>query len=361
MATFEERKTLAGEKRIRVVIRRAGVAARRATFDNMRKAREWAAKEETAIIEGRHRHGAAGGHHTAGEMIDRYLEKVLPYKTKKKRYIRQQAQQLKWWKVEIGAYTLANITKPLLIEKRDRLLAEHSPATVNRYLAALSHVFSVAIDDWEWLEQSPITRGIKMKEPRGRMRFLREAERPSFLDACRMEKRKPLFLIAVLVIACGARKEEITAVPLKAVDINRGMIIVEETKNSEPKTFFITGYALELLRGYIEQNRHFKRKYLFSNRTGKRPMLIDREFRRARRLAGLDDFVFHDLRHTHASYMAMEVNADLKTIAESLGQKNLNMANRYTHLTKRHIAEKVREMNDKIFSNPNPKKEPAHA
>src|SRR5690606_719407 len=90
----------------------------------------------------------------------------------------------------------------------------------------------------------------------------------------------------------------------------------------------------------------------FSNRTGQRPMLIDREFRRARKRAGVNDMVFHDLRHTHASYLAMEVNADRKTIAESLGQKNLAMADRYTHLTKRHIAEKVQEMNDKIFSTP---------
>lgn len=351
MATFETRKTKKGEKRFRATIRMVGYPRINRTFTTMAKAREWAVKTERDMMEGRVGLASTADQHNAGEMIDRYLEKVLPFKTKKKRYIRQQTQQLLWWKSRIGDYTLANLTKPLLIELRDELKLKVGPATVNRYFASLSHVFTIAIDDWHWLTVSPITKGMKLREPKGRTRFLKDEERPSFLEACRQEKRKPLFLIAVLVIACGARKEEITAIPLKNVDIARGLATTEETKNSEPKTFFITGFALALLREYVERNQNFKRKYLFSNRTGNRPMLIDREFRRACRRAGVEGFVFHDLRHTHASYLALEANADTKTIAESLGQKTLNQANRYTHLTKRFIAEKVQTMNEKIFAN----------
>lgn len=361
MATFEHRKTKSGEKRIRVSIRLAGFEPKRRTFATKEKARAWAVKTEAEMLDGRAGMATRADQHTASEMIDRYIDKVLPFKTKKKRYIRQQTQQLLWWKSRIGSYTLANVTKPVIIEKREELQAEVGGATVNRYLAALSHVFTIAVDDWEWLAVSPMSKGMKLKEPKGRTRYLKDAERPSFLQACQMEKRKPLLLIAVLVIACGARKEEITAIPLKNIDVARGMATAEETKNSEPKTFFITGFALELLRAYVHDNRHFKRKYLFSNRTGKRPMLIDREFRRARKLAGIDDFVFHDLRHTHASYLAMETNADTKTIAESLGQKTLNQANRYTHLTKRHINARLEEMTDKIFGTSKQPKGDDHA
>lgn len=349
MATFETRILSTGEKRFRARITLKGFPRKSQTFTIKKIAKDWAREEETKMRDGRSGMAKMGDHHTAAEMIDDYIRKTLPYKTKKQRYIRQQTQQLLWWKKEIGKHTLSNLTKPLLIEKRDKLKAKLGPATVNRYLAALSHVFTVAIDEWEWLETSPLARVKRMKEPKGRIRYLKDDERPDFLKACMMEKRKPLFVIAVLIIACGARKEEITAIPLKNVDVNRGMATTEETKNSEPKTFFITGFALQLLRKYVEENKYFKRKFLFSNRTGKRPILIDKEFRRACDRAGIDDFTVHSLRHTHASYLAMEANADAKTIAESLNQKSLTMANRYTHLSKGYIASKVEEMNNKIF------------
>lgn len=351
MATFETRILKNGEKRFRASIRLSGFPKKKQTFTTMKKAREWAIKEESQMLDGRHGLSQSGDHHTAGEMIGDYLIKILPYKSKKPRYMRQQKQQLLWWKKEIGNYTLSNLTKPVLIEKRDKLKAKLAPATVNRYLAALSHCFTIAIDEWQWIEVSPLARVKRMKEPKGRIRYLKDEERPDFLKACAMEKRKPLFVIAVLIIACGARKEEITAIPLKNVDINRGMATTEETKNSEPKTFFITGFALELLRKYVSDNKNFKRTFLFSNRTGKRPILIDKEFRRACDRAGINDFTVHGLRHTHASYMAMEANADAKTIAESLNQKSLTMANRYTHLSKGYVATKVEEMNNKIFGN----------
>lgn len=349
MATFEPRKTKAGEKRIRAVIRRSGFKTLRCTFATMKAARDWASVKESAILDGRHGLSEASGQHTVAEMIDRYLDKVLPHKSKKKRYIRQQRQQLLWWRARLGKYALCNVTKPLLIDCRDELQANHGPATVNRYLAALGHVFTIARKQWEWITVSPLDGIDKLKEPKGRARYLRDEERPSFLEACQMEKKKPLFLIAVLVIAMGARKEEITTLLRRNVDLERGMATQEDTKNGETKTFFITGFALQLLRDYMARTAHRKTPYVFPNRSGKMPITIDREFRRARRRAGIDDFVFHDLRHTHASYLAMESNADPKTIAESLNQKTLNMANRYTHLTKRFIADKVQQMTDKIF------------
>ena len=69
------------------------------------------------------------------------------------------------------------MTRAAIAQCRDELLTPHKgqhrgPATTLRYLASLSHVFSVAIGDWEWAEVNPV-RGIrKPKEPRGRDRYL---------------------------------------------------------------------------------------------------------------------------------------------------------------------------------------------
>ena len=66
------------------------------------------------------------------------------------------------------------------------------------------------------------------------------------------------------------------------------------------------------------------------------------------RQAGLENFRFHDLRHTAASYLAMN-GATTMEIAAVLGHKTLQMVKRYSHLTNSHTAKVVSGMNDKIF------------
>lgn len=65
--------------------------------------------------------------------------------------------------------------------------------------------------------------------------------------------------------------------------------------------------------------------------------------------AKLKDFRFHDLRHSAASYLAMNV-ATLAEIAEILGHKTLAMVKRYSHLSEQHTSAVVARMNDSIFS-----------
>lgn len=64
--------------------------------------------------------------------------------------------------------------------------------------------------------------------------------------------------------------------------------------------------------------------------------------------AGIDDFRFHDLRHTFASYLAMH-GATLAEIAEALGHKTLAMVKRYAHLSEAHTRNVVQRMNAEIF------------
>lgn len=62
----------------------------------------------------------------------------------------------------------------------------------------------------------------------------------------------------------------------------------------------------------------------------------------------IEDFRFHDLRHSAASYLAMN-GASLAEIAEVLGHKTLQMVKRYAHLSEAHTASVVEKMNNKIF------------
>ncbi len=75
---------------------------------------------------------------------------------------------------------------------------------------------------------------------------------------------------------------------------------------------------------------------------------IRKSWEQSRRKANLEDFHFHDLRHSCASYLAMN-GATLLEIAEVLGHKTLDMVKRYSHLAESHTAGVVERMNHKIF------------
>lgn len=79
-----------------------------------------------------------------------------------------------------------------------------------------------------------------------------------------------------------------------------------------------------------------------------RPVVLRNAFLLALKRAEIEDFRWHDLRHSAASYLAMG-GASLAEIAEILGHKTLEMVKRYAHLSPAHTASVVERMNARIF------------
>ena len=96
------------------------------------------------------------------------------------------------------------------------------------------------------------------------------------------------------------------------------------------------------------ENRRTDTELLFPNGNGTKPLNMRVAFDHAVRRAGINDFTFHDLRHTAASYLAMN-GATLAEIAEILGHKTFDMVRRYAHLSEAHTASVVERMNRNIF------------
>jgi integrase len=351
MATIQERVNGAGKKSYRVQVRLKGFPMQTATFDRKTDAKKWSQQTEAAIREGRHFKTTESKKHTLADLINRYIKDTLP--SKPKSYVKQK-QQLELWKKEIGRYTLAEITPSLLAEQRDHFLntitlrgKKRTPATVNRYMAALSHAFTIAIKEWGWLESNPLLKVTKPKEPRGRIRFLSDKERSDLLEACKQSSYKPLYLIIVLCLSTGARKMEIIGLQWKDVDFSRQVITLHETKNGERRLLPLSGLALGLLKEHATI-RQLKSDLVFPGISGKKPIDIRSPWMKAITQAGITDFRFHDLRHSAASYLAMN-GATLAEIADILGHKTLQMVKRYAHLSEAHTASVVAKMNERIF------------
>ncbi|MBV5330867.1 site-specific integrase, partial [bacterium] len=126
MATLTKRTDSTGATSYRVEVRLKGYPAQRATFERLTDARKWASATETAIREGRHFGTVEAKRHTLADLIDRYARDVLP--AKKAKTQGPQVQQLSWWKDQIGARTLADVTPALIAEYRDILSREPVPS-----------------------------------------------------------------------------------------------------------------------------------------------------------------------------------------------------------------------------------------
>jgi integrase len=352
MPTIEPRPTPAGKPGYRVKIRLKGAPSLSGTFARLTDAKRWAQSTEAAIREGRHFKNAAAKKHTVTELIDKYVAEVLPTKP---RNARSQKTQLLWWKQELGALSLANLSAAEIGKCRDKLLAREvrpgkltSRATVVRYLAVLSHALSTAVKEWDWLDDSPMRKVRKPKEPRGRVRFLLKPEIKKLLEACSESQNPHLHCIALLAVSTGMRLGEILTLKRSQIDITKQRLILENTKNGDSRAVTLAGPALAEITERLNKPGGAD-DLLFPGRRPGKPIEIKKAWTNARKRAGIKDFRFHDLRHC-ASSLLLESGASLGQLAEVLGHRTLQMVKRYAHLSESHCAKLISTMNGELFA-----------
>jgi integrase len=339
----------------RVRIRMKGGQYFDRSFKSKTLAKKWKRDMESAIEHDRYEFTNPATKHTVTELIDLYIGRVLPSKPKN---AKNTLRHLLWWKQELGYLLLAQIRPSLIAEKRDELLAGfvrdgklRSPSTVVRYLSSLSHVFSKAVKEWEWLRENPVFKIEKPKQAQGRKRVLDEVEQKRLLQACEESGSKDLFLVVALALGTGMRKGEIMSLRWKDINFSdeKAIIFLEKTKNGRPRSILITGLLLSLL-----QNRRANQRgdsLLFpSPNCPSRPIDIRSAWEKALDKAGIEGFVFHGLRHQAASCAATIENNPL-VIGELLGHETLQMTRHYVHLPSVHMHAMVEALQTKVFQN----------
>jgi len=353
MAVIEKRETKDGLLKYRVKVRIKGHPVQTETFNRLTDAKLWAQKTEVAIRDGFYFPRTESRKHTLAELIERYTTEVLPHH--KPKWISDLKPRLEWWKAEIGSSLVADITPTIIVQCREKLVREtirggkkRSPTSANRYLGALSHVFTIAVNEWDCLDDNPSRKVKKFREPRGRSRYLTTDELESLLVACEQSRCCCLYLIVILAVSTGMRRGEILKLHWRDLHLKEGFLVLQETKNSESRRVALHGPALDLLKNH-RRVRRIDTDLVFPSPSSDKPLDIRSAWEIARKRAGLEDFRFHDLRHCAASYLAMN-GATLRDIAEVLGHKTLRMVKRYSHLSEAHTSQVVAKMNESLFS-----------
>ena len=344
--SITKRQTKHKVLRYRAQVRVPGHAHASKTFSRKRPALDWGRKEEDRL-----RALAPGSalRQTVKEAIDRYKkERVDSLKCGKAR-----TSQLTWWEGHIGHLKLYEVL-PTHIADCLRLLEETEPdgrlrsaATINRYHSSIGAVFNHAHKKWHWMPSNPSRDVLRHKESRGRVRWLNDDEREALLESCQESGWNGLYPLVLMAVATGARQGELLGLTWDRVDLKEGTAYLETTKSGERRTLPIRGPALTEFRKFAKVRR-MDSDFVFPSVNGKKPFSFRPHWNVAIRKAGIEDFRFHDLRHTAASYLAMN-GATLLEIADVLGHKTLEMVKRYAHLSDSHKVSVLERMNTAVF------------
>lgn len=346
---YIEKRSHNGKTTYRARVRIHGMPDQSASFSTRTAAKEWARRTESELKQTRYFPHDACKNRTFGAFIDHYIAHHLP---KNPKALSKQTQIMHFWKTHLGKYYLPHISPSLIASTRDLLLSQkttrgtlRSPATVNRYLAALSRSFTICIREYNWLKENPVLLITRPPEPRGRDRFLTLDEISRLLDACRYSRSHYLYPIVTFALATGARRGEILNLKWSDLDTSNHLVTFRDTKNGESRTITLTPYIAEILT-LERKHRVILSPYIFPSPSGK-PADITTAWREVLLKANLN-IRFHDLRHTAASHLAMNGASTLE-IAAILGHKTLAMVKRYTHFSNSATAQTLKRMNAAIF------------
>jgi integrase len=211
------------------------------------------------------------------------------------------------------------------------------PATINRELAMFSKAFNLAVDEWEWLKDKPFPKISKEEENNERDRWLTKDEERELLENCPKWLRE----IVVFALNTGLRQDELLSIEWSRVNLLRKTVLINNTKNGKPKTIPLNRIAIDVIEQKSEEKvRRLKNDFVFvgSHGTKINNSYLIRIFRKVLNKAGIENFRFHDLRHTFATRLAQK-SVDLYKISKLLGHEDISTTQRYAH----HCPESLRD------------------
>lgn len=230
----------------------------------------------------------------------------------------------------LGDRKLSAITsKDILDYQSKRLKDDLRPATVNRELACLKHLFNIAKQKAKFFGDNPVSK-VKFLEESNKVDRVLTLEEEERLIANSATHLKPIILTA---IHTGMRKNEILSLKWANIDLENNLITIEPT-NTKTKKLKRIPINSTLRKTLIEQRpKTVFREYVFLNPEGKpynRSDSLKRCFEGACRRANIKGLRFHDLRHTAATRM-VESGASIVAVSKILGHSSLNTTMRYSH------------------------------
>ena len=284
------------------------------------------------------------------KLFSEFVDEIfLPWSTANKRSHREDEQRSVTLKAFFGEKHLRDI-KPMMIEKfkRERLATPtkhdteerprpRTPASVNRDLACLSKILSMAFDN-ELIDSNPMRRVRLLKENGSRERFI-TADEEVKLFAKLTGRRDHIRSVVTVALNTGMRRGEILDLQWEHVNFIARTIFIARSKTGKTRTIPMNDIVFEELKA-LKQDAG-TRDFVFSvSKTGVNIDSIKTGWRNACAAAGLVDLRFHDTRHTFATRLRAN-GVHEWDIRDLLGHTTTRMTSVYTHQTPANLRQAV--------------------
>lgn len=271
-------------------------------------------------------------HLTVKHLIERYRDTVVVRKRScdVETYILNAILRQSWVHL-----TLAALKPDIFAKYRDKRLLTVKPATVQRELCLLQHMFEIAREEWGVpLSKNPLAPVKKPRVGPTRERRIGHTDWERLTRAAASCRNKYILPLMCFALATGMRRGELLRLNWSEVDTERRTVLVASSKNGHARTIPLAAEALDVLRS-------------MPNDPGRRvfPTTADAvklAWRRLRDRAGVSDVRFHDLRHEAISRF-FERGLSVPEVALISGHKDARMLFRYTHMQAQDIAAKLND------------------
>lgn len=325
----------------KALIRKQGWPTATKVFRTKRDAEDWARRTEDEMVRGVFIQRSLSEKTTLAMALKRYLADITP--TKKPTTQRAEHSKSKMLIKHLGKYSLAAIAPDIVANYRDTRLSTPcrdgttSNNTVRLELALLSHLFTVAIQEWGLgLTYNPVLAIRKPSPGQGRDRRLTSLEERKLLAAVNAHSNPMLGWIVRIAIETGMRSSEITNLRCSQVNLKTRVVRLSDTKNDTSRTVPLTLTATDTFDKALNNPvRPIDTDLVFFGEPGRdgkrRPYAFTKVWTILKTEQRIPDLRFHDLRHEAISRLVEAGLSDQKVAAIS-GHKSMQMLKRYTHL-----------------------------
>ena len=283
-----------------------------------------------------------------GKMLDQeWKRKVLNSELSPKTYA-DYVLRLNQLNKTFGKFLACEISKRQVLDYRDKLAADISNATSNRYLFILKQILKRGLTEGAILEDPVASIKYLSEKDHERNRYVLPDAIDSLIEASNRTRAK-FYMPALILLGAehGTSRQEALSLNWDDIDFDyqrKGLIRLYRNKNKRERTEYLMPRTKEALlnwKSHLQWARHRKRigtfnpKPVFCRLNGTRLKRFDNAWRTICDLAGVDDFHYHDLRHTFCSNLLLS-GSDLKDVKEMIGHSDITMTDRYSHITNLH-------------------------
>lgn len=259
------------------------------------------------------------------------------------------ANAVKALRVYFGGMVIQDIRKDQVRAAMRAMAHEkhHAGGYITLRIATFRAAISFCRRELDWPIEDP-SRGISMPRREKRVRWITQIEAGRLLSAARSISNHGLLADFIeLALNTGMRKNEMLMLQWKSVDLEERIItlLADENKSGRTRSIPLNDSAVAALRrrkAFVDMHCQ-NSPWVMARRDGERAISIYYSFRKACKVAGIENFRIHDLRHTCASWL-VSTGVPLADVKEVLGHASIVMTERYAHLAPHRAIEAVSKL-----------------